>query len=79
MDYGSSDGCIDRAKQTSYQPMRPGSYQFSVYAGDLTNCQGSVIATTPSVDIGNGDVWMLYAMGDIANGYALKPVVGQCG
>jgi hypothetical protein len=74
MDYGSSDGCVDRAKQTYYQPMRPGSYQFTIYAGDQTNCQGSVLATTPSVDVANGDVWQLYAMGDATNGYALKPV-----
>ena len=74
MDCGSSDGCVDRAKQTYYQPMRPGSYQFTIYAGDQTDCQGSVMATTPSVDVANGDVWQLYAMGDANSGYALKPV-----
>ena len=74
MDYGSSAGCIDRSKQNYYQPMSPGAYQFSLYTGDQTNCGGSVIATTPSVQVANGEVWMLFAMGDATNGYALKPV-----
>jgi hypothetical protein len=44
------------------------------YAGDQTNCQGAVVATTPSLQLGSGEVWELFAMGDATNGYALKPV-----
>jgi hypothetical protein len=73
-DVGSAGACVDRAKQNYYQPTRPGTYQFSIFSGDQTNCQGSVIAATPSVQIGTGEVWQLFAMGDATAGYTLKPV-----
>ena len=75
MDCGSSDGCIDRSKQSYYQPMAAGTaQQFYIFSGDQTECQGSLIAKSPSIQIGNGEVWMLYAMGDATNGYEIKPV-----
>ena len=74
MDIGSSSGCFDRAKQSYYQPMSAGTYQFSIYKGDQTNCQGSLIVSSPSFQVASGEIWMLFAMGDATNGYALKPV-----
>ena len=74
MDFSNSDGCIERSKQSYYQPIHPGTHQFSIFTGEKTNCQGSLIVTSPSVQVAAGDVWELYAMGDATNGYAIKPV-----
>jgi hypothetical protein len=75
VDYGISPGaCVDRSQQGYYQRLVVGTYQFSLYAGDGTNCQGSLIATTPPTQLADGDVWHLYAMGDATNGFALMPV-----
>jgi hypothetical protein len=74
MDFGSDGACVDRSKQAYYQPMRPGTYQFAIYAGDKTNCQGTVIAKAPAIEVASGEVWGLYAMGDAIAGYALMPV-----
>ncbi len=57
-----------------YRRLTVGTYQFSLYAGDSTNCEGSLIATTPPTQLVDGDVWHLYAMGDATNGFALMPV-----
>jgi hypothetical protein len=74
MDYSSSGVCVDRTAHGYYQRLTVGSYQFSIYAGDKTDCQGSLIATTPEIQLGDGEVWHLYAMGDATNGFALMPV-----
>jgi len=75
LDYGISPGaCVDRSQQGYYQRLTVGTYQFSLYAGDSTNCQGSLIATTPPTELADGDVWHLYAMGDATGGFALMPV-----
>ena len=75
VDYGISPGaCVDRTQQAYYQRLTVGTYQFSLYAGDGTNCQGSLIATTPPTQLADGDVWHLYAMGDATGGFALMPV-----
>ena len=57
-----------------YQRMAASTYQLSLFAGDQTNCQGSVIATTPPTQLGDGEVWHQLAMGHVTNGYALMPV-----
>jgi hypothetical protein len=75
LDYGRAGACIDRAMQDNYQPIATGSYAFSLYSGaGATGCQGSVIATAPSTAFGDREVWFLYAMGDAANGFELRPV-----
>jgi hypothetical protein len=52
-----------------------GSYTFSLYDGaSATDCEGSVIVSAPPTMLRDGEVWSLYAMGDAANGFELRPV-----
>lgn len=75
LDYGVSPGaCVDRSQQDYYQRLAAGTYQFALYAGDKTNCEGSLIATTPATELAGGEVWNLYAMGDTISGFTLLPV-----
>jgi hypothetical protein len=75
LDYGEPGACIDRAGQENYQPVPVGERAFVLYSGaDASDCQGSVIATAPSTTFGEDEVWFLYAMGDDANGFELRPV-----
>jgi hypothetical protein len=75
MDYGHPGLCFDRAKQNYYWPIEAGTFAFSIYDGSTTtNCQGSVVVSAPPINFAVSDVWMLYAMGDKANGYQLLPL-----
>jgi hypothetical protein len=75
LDYGRTGACIDRAMQDNYQPIATGTYTFSLYSGaEASNCQGSVVVSTPPTLFGDREVWFLFAMGDAANGFELRPV-----
>jgi len=75
LDYGNSGECIDRAEQDNYQPVAVGSHTFSLYSGaSASNCQGSLVAATPTTAIGDREVWYLYAIGDATNGFEVRPV-----
>jgi len=75
LDYQRTGACIERATQDNYQPVAPGSVTFSIYNGTgATGCQGNPIASSPPTTIGNKEVWMLYTMGDSANGFQIRPV-----
>jgi len=75
MDYGETAACVARPTQDGYQPIAVGTHTFTVYSGDgATDCKGSVIVTAPSTTISDGEVWLLHAMGDEANGVELRPM-----
>jgi len=75
LDYGEKAACVDRATQDGYQPIAVGTHTFAVYSGEsASDCNGSVLATAPSTTIGDGEVWLLHAIGDKANDIELRPV-----
>lgn len=75
MDYAYGASCIARDTQASYQPIPLGAYPFRIHSGDgASNCQGAEVMTTSTITLGEGDVWLMVAMGDPSIGYELRPV-----
>jgi hypothetical protein len=75
LDYGEKSACIDHATQEYYQPIAVGTHAFTVYSGEgASGCNGSVIASAPPITVADGEVWLLHAIGDEANGIELRPV-----
>ena len=74
LDYAPR-AAADRSTQNNYHPVLAGTYTYSLYDGaGAASCQGARIVSAPATAFGSGEVWMLYAMGDRANGFELRPV-----